>query len=215
MRRNWKYLCLILIPAWSTIILFVVWIITKQAKLMYVLGFSLGVLIACLMMMILSLFIRRKGLKECHFDERQLKSRGDCFCVSFFVLLGSLFLDGILRLLLEYEWSSYIVGVTTCGMLSIGVFACLAIVKDAYTSIGENKLRFGIFLGCFGVFDIIIGIINSIRSGFLEEGKVGIPFINIFSGIVIFFIAILLFIKTQMMKKNEEMNDEKFETEIC
>ncbi len=212
-----KYVSLLLsifIPLFITFIVFIIWVITRQDKVMYIVGFCFGITISSFLIGILA-FIRNKRNYRCHFDERQNKCRGDCFCISFFVLLGSLFLDGIIRTLLEYDWSSYIVGVSTCGILSIGVFAGTAILKDAYTSIGENKIRFGIFLGCIGILDLGVGIINGIRQGFLEDGKIGISFINIFSGFMLFVVAILLFIKTGISKKKERMDDEKFETEIC
>lgn len=196
-------------------ILFIVWLITENEKLMYPLGLCTGLLISVLSVSLISLMIRKKKLCKAHFDERQLKSRGDCYCVSFFFLLFCLLLDGIIRYSLEYDWSSYLVGVFTWGMLSIGVFAIMAIWKDAYTSEGENKLRFSIFLGVVGLIDSIVGIVSAIQNGFVVDGKVTISFINLFGGIVLFITAVNLFVKYKIDKRKVFIEDEEFETEVC
>lgn len=126
-----------------------------------------------------------------------------------------LIVDGILRQILNYDWSDYFVGTFTWGMLSIGVFANMAIWKDAYTSESENKLRFAIFLGCIGIIDGVVGILSIIREGFIVNGKVDVSFINLFGGIVLLITAISLVIKYRMDKRKVFIEDEEFETEVC
>lgn len=213
-----KYLFPILINgvlALVDLILCIVWLVTKKQKLMYPLGFCTGLFISVLSVSLVSLMIRKKQLCKAQFDERQLKNRGDCYCISFFFLLICLLVDGVIRNMLNYDWCNYFVGVFTWGMLSIGVFAIMAIWKDAYTSEGENKLRFSIFLGIVGMIDFIVGIISCIRNGLVVEGQVEVSFINLLGGMVLLATAINLFIKYKIDKRKVFIEDEEFETKIC
>ncbi|MCM1130991.1 MAG: hypothetical protein NC310_03005 [Roseburia sp.] len=213
-----KYLFPILLNAllaFMDVVLLIMWLITSKQELMYPLGFGTGLFISVLCVSLLSIVIRKKKSYQTQFDERQLKSRGTCFCVSFFFLLIFLFIDGIVRNLLDYEWSSYLVGVFTWGMLSIGVFAIMAIWKDAYTSEGENKLRFSIFLGVIGLIDCVVGIVLLMQDGFVINGQIGTAFINLLGGTVLLVTAINLFVKYKVDKRKVFMEDEEFETEVC
>ncbi len=116
--------------------------------------------------------------------------------------------------ILEYDWSNYLVGIAFWILLSIGVFAILAIWKDAYTNVGANKIRFGIYLIGISLLDLALGVINGIRMGFLENGQIGTCFINLFSGLIIFIIALNLFLKAARERKDDFVNEE-LKTEIC
>lgn len=212
-----KYLSIILVNfalLLIDVILFTAWLITKKEELMYPIGLCTGLFASCFFVSLFSIFIRKKRSCQTHFDERQLKSRGDCFSVGFFVLLICLLVDGIFRNIFDFDWSNYLVGVFTWGMISIGVFAVLAIWKDAYTSMEENKLRFSVFLCGIGTIDLATGIALVCLDGFLVNGQVGTPFINILGGIVLLVTAINLFIKYKMDKRKVE-EDEEFKTEVC
>ncbi|MDE7385415.1 MAG: hypothetical protein K2M84_06620, partial [Anaeroplasmataceae bacterium] len=209
-----KYLFPILlnvILAFVDIVLLSIWLITKNKALLYPLGFFTGLFISILCVSLVSILIRKKRPCQTQFDERQLKSRGSCFCVSFFFLLICLLIDGIVRNILDYDWSSFLVGVFTWGMLSIGVFAILAIWKDAYTSEGENKLRLSIFLGIVGLIDSIVGIISVIQNEFIADGKVTVSFINLLGGVVLLVTAVNLFVKFKIDKRKVFIEDEEFE----
>ncbi|MDE5856731.1 MAG: hypothetical protein K2H06_06765 [Anaeroplasmataceae bacterium] len=213
-----KYLFPILlnaILAFVDIVLLSIWLITKSKAVLYPLGFFTGLFISILFVSLISIVIRKKRPCQTQFDERQLKSRGSCFCVSFFFLLICLLIDGVVRNILDYDWSSFLVGVFTWGMLSIGVFAILAIWKDAYTSEGENKLRLSIFLGIVGLIDSIVGIISVIQNEFVADGKVTVSFINLLGGVVLLVTAVNLFVKYKIDKRKVFIEDEEFETEVC
>lgn len=211
MKRKRRFIVLNIIFLSLVIFLFVFWLATGNTQLFYV---SLGAVFALLMVLIASIVIRKKSMKRCHYDERQLKNRGDCYCIAFFVLLGCLFTDGMVRYILEFDWSEYFVGVFLCSMVAIGTFAILAILKDAYTSLEENKIRFGIFLLFLGAMDIGTGVFSGIYNGFIVDGKAALPFVNIIGGCIIFIIACVLFLKVWWNKK-EEFKNEESKTEVC
>ncbi|MDE6242068.1 MAG: hypothetical protein K2M08_06595 [Anaeroplasmataceae bacterium] len=213
-----KYLFPILVNALFAVVdvvLFITWLITKKQELMYPLGFCTGLFISVLSVSLISFMIRKKKLTQTHFDERQLKSRGTCFCVSFFFLLSCLLLDGIVRYSLKYDWSNYLVGIFTWGMISIGVFAIMAIWKDAYTSEGENKLRLSIFLCIVGLIDSIVGMVSIVQNELIVDGQVSVSFINLLGGVVLLVTAVNLFVKYKIDKRKVFIEDEEFETEVC
>lgn len=189
------------------------WIIIRSDGLLYTLGVSVGIWISVLLFTIIVIKLKMNHMPV--YDERQLKSRGECFSVSFFVLMGCLFLDGLIRMSFNYDWSSYIVGVTCCAFVSVGTFAIMAIVKDAYTSVGENKLKFGLLLGIIGVIDVIVGIVKIVQDGLLEDGQVGLHFMNLFGGCILIVITIVSVIKYFIEKKQAGDEDEEFTTEVC
>lgn len=196
-------------------VLWIIWLVTKKQEMMYSLGFCTGLFLSVLGVSIASIMIRRKQSIHTQFDERQLKNRGFCYSISFFFLLACLFVDGVLRQILDYEWADYFVSSFTWGMLSIGVFANMAIWKDAYTTDSENKIRFAIFLSVIGFLDGIVGILSIIRNGWVVGGKIGVSFINLFGGMVLLITAINLIVKYKVDKKRGVMEDEEFKTEVC
>lgn len=204
------HLALLLIEA----ILGIIYLITKNDKLFYPMGFCLGLSITFLFTTIVIHFIAKNKSKTSQFDERQLKARGDCFCVSFFVLVGCLLLDGMIRLVIEYDWSSYMVGVFTCCVISIAVFAVLAIWKDAYTTAEESKIWFMCFSFVCGIINFGVSIIEIIRNRILENGKLGLPFMNVLAGGLLLIIGFNLLIKYKLDKR-KDFEDEELKTEIC
>lgn len=213
-----KYLFPILLNAvlvFVDVVLLTIWLITKNKALLYPVGFFTGLFISIFCVSLISMVIQKKRPCQTQFDERQLKSRGTCFCFSFFFLLICLLIDGIVRNILDFDWSSFLVGVFTWGMLSIGVFAIMAIWMDAYTSEGESKLRVSLFLGIIGLIDSIVGIISVIQNEFVVDGKVTISFINLFGGVVLLVTAVNLFVKYKIDKRKVFIEDEEFEAEVC
>lgn len=189
------------------------WLIIRSDELLYALGVSVGIWISVLFFTVLVIKLKLNHMPV--YDERQMKSRGECFSVSFFILIGCLLLDGLIRLAFRYDWSSYIVGVACCIFVSIGTFAIMAILKDAYTSIGENKLRFSLLLGFIGGINFIVGIFRIVQDGFLEDGQVALPFINLLAGCILLIVTMVLLIKYFIEKKQTGDEDEEFTTEVC
>ena len=214
MKKYWFFILVNSLLLLVNVVLLICWLTTKKEELMYPLGVCAGLFVSVFLVSLISIFIRKKNPCQTHFDERQLKNRGDCYCISFFFLLLSLLVDGMMRQILEYDWSSYLVGVFTWGMLSIGVFAIMAIWKDAYTSEGESKIRLGIFLGVLGLLDGIVGVVAILHKDFIVDGRLSTSFINFFGGLILLVVAINLFVKYKIDKRKAE-EDEELKTEVC
>ncbi len=212
-----KFLILIginLIPILLTFIFLILNLTSHGMKYLYPAGVFSGISFLFLFSSLLYLILWKKKRIMVQFDERQVKSRGDCFSISFFVLVGCLIIDGMIRFHFDIEWSSYFVGTFTWIMVAIGVFAILAIWKDAYTSSEKNRMKFGIFLIVIGILDFGIGLGMGLLDGFIVDKKIAIPFINIFGGVLLCSIATNLFIKIKLDGR-EVLKDEEFETEVC
>lgn len=211
MKRKKGFIILSIVFLLLIFIFFMLWLFTRRVEFGYAIA---GAVIVMIFVLLISIIIRKKMLANCQYDERQLKCRGDCFCIAFFVLIGCLFFDGILRYILEYEWSDYFIGVFFSSMIAIGVFAIVAIAKDAYTSLEENKVRFGGFLATLGLINMAVGIATGIMHGFITDGKADMPFVNLFCGFILVSISIALFIKN-WLNKREEFKNEESKTEVC
>ncbi|MDE7264635.1 MAG: hypothetical protein K2N64_08260, partial [Anaeroplasmataceae bacterium] len=161
----------------------------------------------------LIIFMKKKQ-RGVQFDERQLKNRGDCFCISFFVLIGCLFLDGMIRTIIEYDWSTYMNGIFTCVIISIAVFVILAIWKDAYTTTDDSKVRLIIISFLLSIINFVMSIIQIVQYGFLENGKIGLSFLNILTGGLLMIVCVNLFVKYRIDKR-KDFEDEELKTEIC
>lgn len=169
--------------------------------LYYPLGFMCGITTVAIVITIIK--IKTKDEPKPEYDERQLKARGECFQISFFALIVMLILDGFIRQSLEYDWSSYLLGVSITMIASITIFCILAIMKDAYIGIGKNMLRFGIFMLAIGIVNVILGILSGFEEGFLINGMVNEYSLNLAVGGMCFAIGITSIIKNALNKKEE------------
>lgn len=173
--------------------------------LYYPLGFMCGVTSVAIVFTIIK--IKSKDEVKPEYDERQLKARGECFQVTFFALIFMLLFDGFLRESLDYNWSSYLIGVSIFMICSITLFCVMAIMKDAYIAIGKNLSRFGILMLLIGIANIALGIINSLKEGLVANGLVTEYILNLTVGGMCLFIGGASLLKNYLNKK-EEMIEE-------
>lgn len=169
--------------------------------LYYPLGFMCGITTVAIVITIIK--IKAKDEPKPEYDERQLKARGECFQIAFFALIIMLLLDGFIREALDYNWSSYLMGVGITGIVTITLFCVMSIMKDAYIAIGKNLFKFGIIMFVVGGLNILLGIINGIEEGFLSAGMVTEYCINLTVGGMCFAIGLASLIKNALNKKEE------------
>ncbi|MBQ9124227.1 MAG: hypothetical protein IJY14_00915 [Acholeplasmatales bacterium] len=169
--------------------------------LYYPLGFMCGITTVAIVITIIK--IKAKDEPKPEYDERQLKARGECFQISFFALIVMLILDGFIRQSLEYDWSSYLLGVSITMIASVTIFCVLAIIKDAYIGIGKNMLKFGILMLVIGIVNVVLGILSGFEEGFLVNGMVNEYSLNLAVGGMCLVIGITSIIKNALNKKEE------------
>lgn len=115
----------------------------------YLVGIFCGLLFG-----VLAYSIKRKiSSKSCEFDERQMACRGIAFQAGFFTML----LAGMVVALTS--WAGFLPGEALpwhvgALLLGVGVFAVVAIRRDAYVGFQERPRKF-FFMG--GVFVVALG----------------------------------------------------------
>ncbi|VEU82217.1 hypothetical protein [Acholeplasma hippikon] len=154
-------------------------------------SYALGVIFGIWAVVIYKTFIIIKNPNQAKkvYDERQLLSRGKCYEISFFTLGGTLLLDGFIRMMFNFHWSNYIVGVISAIFISVSVFSALAIKKDAYEGINSNRSQLIIVLLVMGLFNLVIAVMSIINGEFIEGNMVTSYFLSLLAGVMSLVIA--------------------------
>lgn len=143
--------------------------------------------------------IGRKNAHEFHYDEMQLKIRGDAYKFGFYTIIALLAVTGLLYVAEGLDLSRYM---TTDMLLfvilyaGVVVFAVYSILKDSFFRVLENGNRYLLLCACI-IMSNAVSLIQRIQTGrFLENGVLDfsngganvlclIGFLMIFGAIVI------------------------------
>lgn len=166
----------------------------------YAIGLLSGIW-AVLIVTTINSFSKKKKMKQV-FDERQLLNRGKCYEIAFQTLAFLLILDGFIRIMFNFNWSTYLVGTISMLLTSSTVFAIKAIQMDAYHSINSNKKQIIITSIGFGLFNLVFGVIKIIDGTIIENNMVSNYFLNLIAGLMPLMIAGVL-----LVKKDQESID--------
>ena len=60
-----------------------------------------------------------------------------------------------------------------------------------------------------GLFNVLIGVMNCIRGNLISDGKLDVPAINLFCGLMFVVLGICIVIKSVMDKKKNMDDDEE------
>lgn len=169
---------------------------------MYELGFLVGLVIAivaaggCVWF-----FYKKKVLMEGSipkFDERQMVARGQCYKIAFFFMAFYYVVYGIVvsydQNLLQYFGT---IGIYTGIFISMGLFAALCILKEAYVGLNENRNWKMLFV-IIGIVNIGLSVKNILRDGWIEDGSLSFSILNLECGIMMFVLLLVQYIKDRM-----------------
>lgn len=137
------------------------------------------------------------------YDERQLLARGSAYKAGFFSLLGYILCLTICNEI-NQDKSLLTTNALLLGIiLSVGIFAIVCIMKDAYMSLYENSKIVLILFFIIGLINVVgIGIPTLLADANPQEKSNG--FINLASGTMILIVAIVFIIKSIHDKKDDE-----------
>lgn len=165
----------------------------------YMLGFGVGILFVGCVVLLLSLWLKKKKPEPCRYDERQQAARGKAFESGFFTMLiynvicaviaagfGTLFMD---------TTTMMFVGV----FLGLTVFCCKCIWEDAYMALNERPRSVYCVLGIIGAVNLVIGFMNLAHGDMIENGQLNIRSTNFLCGIMMLIVLVVFMIK---QKKN-------------
>ena len=145
----------------------------------------------------------RKG-SNFEYDERQQLARGTGFKYAY---MTSIVYNGVLCLLtvtgipVPVEQSVLIMmGI----LLTVLIYAVYCIQHDAYVSLNENANRLMIVFTVLGGVNTFIGIMHVVHGTMFENGILTFHGINLFCGILLLAVAVVLFAHTKLQSREEE-----------
>lgn len=182
--------------------------IAKARLISIVVGVAVGILLAIILMIALH---DNKKLKS-DYDERQELIRGKGFKYSFYFILiymGLFILIDMTGVVLPI--SNALISFSGI-IISLGIYATYAIMKDGYLGLNEQKNKTTILFIAIGIINLVIGAINTI--GHLELGDydplndISHGLLNFICAIGIIYIAVLMLIKSGRSGGDEDEEPE-------
>ena len=175
-------------------------------RLGFVVGFSITILVGAALILVFLKYTKNDKKIKCEYDERQLQARGNGFKYGFFThILYSAVLAACSVMEIKIPMANGMLEVFGI-ILAILVFAVYCIRKNAYISLNENVKKLTIVFLVIGVMNLIIGIMHVIDGTIVENGIITVNALNLFSGICMFFITIVVNLNNK--EAADEMEDE-------
>lgn len=169
------------------------------------LGFALGFILSLAILFLIAVLMKKKNGTG-KYDERQELARGKAYKYAFFVLMIYSCLNGLFNLISGINWSDTISGNFIGICLSVTVFACVCLFKDAYFSVREKP---GFYISLFSIIAIVniaAGVINLLEkdNAVITDGQLNYHSINLIVGIMFIIILVAAVIKLLNDKKLEK-----------
>lgn len=145
----------------------------------------------------------KKGIKDDGYDERQVAVRGKCYQAAFFTM----FFGELVLSLLEaiFETPAFLQGSVPHMFLvfaGAAVFACSAIINDAYFRPSESSRSLVIVFSAVGIINLVIAVKRFIDGDILNEaGRLDSTWYSLAAGIFLVVVALTIIIKKAADKK--------------
>ena len=170
----------------------------------YSIGLACGIIFGVLFLVIWFAFRKAKGIDTMEkFDERQIADRYKAYKSGFFALLIFVAADALLKMF-GVSLFEEPVGECIAVFIAVGVFACRAVMSDAYFAPGKSMRNFILLYGviCFAQ------LLNTVRSftdhELIRDGRLTIHCISPLCLILFLVIMIAVLIRARQLKYEEE-----------
>lgn len=177
-----------------------------QTSSEYLWGVLIGFLVSFGIVYLLITVLRKRRGGHGQYDERQTLVQGRAYKASLFTLLFYLLAVGLFDLFTGIRWCSLFVCVMIGICLSIGVYAMICIVNDAYISVREKPRFTLLLLTVVSVMNLVPGIANLLHPGYLLTGGILNEHItNLLVGVLLLALAIGLLLRILRSKREESL----------
>ena len=181
----------------------------------YILGCVCGVVAGLAFCVVVVWLIRKVGgkvdlnCKKGAYDERQMLARGEAYKYAFFTLMIGVVVVCLLNDIAKIPFFMSIGGMYIIVCISLGVFATICIVKDAYMSLYENAKGVCMLFGVIGLLNVAIGIINIAHgTALLENGVLTVDCLNLVVGVLFLYLLIVFGARVIYNSKQPEEDEE-------
>lgn len=205
-KMKMKYLMLIASAIFAILSLVFGILSYNNSDFYYAFGFSIGITIVFVIITLI-LFISKNNFDS--YDERQIRARGECFKVAFFVFGFVMLIDAILRDSLDNYIMEHMMSVFLAFVISILVFVTIAIFKDAYFYVTQENKSKPVAIGftLLGLGNFILGLVRIVIDGPIVDGVLNIAFMNILCALMFAVIGVDVLIKRMLDKKQDSEED--------
>ena len=167
-------------------------------------GFIAGLMIAAIALVFIFRYANKDGKVRTEYDERQKALRGKAYKYAFYAeIFAQLVIMMIFMAGIDVPVEDYAL-VFSAILFGCIVLATYCIWNDVYWGLNNNHRRYLIVFAIATVLNIL-PLIGNVRGGTLmENGKIGLPLLNILVLIMMAVICVELLVKKAMDKDTGE-----------
>lgn len=175
-------------------------------------GFAIGMIISIMIGIVLAMIAFRNlntdNSMKTKYDERQQIVRGQGYKYSFWTVICLIVLTCILdacEISLPMKNTVLYFLIIAIGVM---VHTTYCVFHDGYFGINNKPRQYYMAFVFIGLFNVFIGIVNSLQGRLVENGKLDVPSINFFCGAMFVILGISIVIKKYFIKDDEDMDEE-------
>ncbi|MCR4907622.1 MAG: hypothetical protein K5985_02255 [Lachnospiraceae bacterium] len=167
------------------------------------LGFVVGLMVAAVIVVCIYKYANKDGKVKTEYDERQKAIRGNAYRYAFYT---EIFTQTLILWLLM---SKIELPVENYALLFIGIIAGCTVLagyciwKDAYWGLNNNHRRYNIIIIVGIILNIFPVAMQAMSGTLIENGKIGMPMLNITVLVMMAVVYIEILIKRAVSKKAE------------
>jgi hypothetical protein len=182
-------------------------------RLGFVVGMLLCIIITLVVCFVLLSILNTDRRAKTVYYERQQMVRGKGYKYSFYTIIGLLVLlitfdVGDIQLPIKHSVLYFCVIV-----VGIMVHTTYCIFNDGYFGLNNPPKLYYISFIVIGLMNVLIGILNGLKTGFTDDGMLDTPVINFLCGMMFVVLGISILIKKLMVKDDIDDEDEDGEDE--
>ena len=159
-------------------------------------GVAVGLLVGLIIAVIILKVANTNHKAKTEYDERQREIRGQAYMYAFYTVVA---LECVMMIIdiggINYPFESYLLHFASM-LTGCIVLCCYSIWHDVYWGLNNDPRRYSVIFIAVALLNLI-PIIGAVKSGTLmENGKFGLPFMNIMVMIMLAIIGIVFFAKS-------------------
>ncbi|MBR5765329.1 MAG: hypothetical protein IKX95_00970 [Lachnospiraceae bacterium] len=169
------------------------------------LGFVTGLMIAVILLVFIFKYVNKDHKLKTEYDERQKAVRGKAYKYAFYTeLAAQAVVMWLLMAEIELPIENYAL-LFTAMMVGCTVLAVYCVWNDVYWGLNSNRKRYNGILIAAVILNALPVVANAMAGTLTENGKIGMPLLNI----VVLVMMAIIFVEFLIKKGWDEKADEE------